>query len=240
MTIGEQLKKARIERQLSTSQVAAATRMKVQTVEDLEADDFSRMAAPIYAKGFIKMYATHVGLKPDTLIREYMRRYVEGRSAAQLAAAEEPAPPDATPTGPVAPEPDLFARAGDEPEAEAAPAEPRRSPGETVDAMRAAVARSRDRVCDTCARALGAARERIAGAIAACRARKLTLPHVQFSEAPVKSASVIVGIVLILILLLSTLSRCMPRSDRAHAPAPAGEDGSTLRLAVELPPPYVD
>ena len=30
----------------------------------MERDDFSRMAAPIYAKGFIRLYAEYLGLDP--------------------------------------------------------------------------------------------------------------------------------------------------------------------------------
>ena len=66
MALGEQLRKARLERNLRPSEVAAATRMKVQIVEALEQEDFSKMAAPIYGKGFIRMYAEHVGLDPNT------------------------------------------------------------------------------------------------------------------------------------------------------------------------------
>ena len=75
MSIGEQLRNARVARGLTASQVALATRMKVQTVEAIEQEDFSRIAAPIYAKGFIKLYAQCVGLDPGPLIEEYTTRF---------------------------------------------------------------------------------------------------------------------------------------------------------------------
>ena len=50
--------------------------MKVQIVEALEQEDFAKIAAPIYAKGFIKLYAEYVGLDPKPLIDEYISRYV--------------------------------------------------------------------------------------------------------------------------------------------------------------------
>ena len=70
-TLGQILKEAREKKNVTASQAAAATRMKIQTVEALERDDFSRMAAPMYAKGFIKLYAEYLGLDAAPLIREY-------------------------------------------------------------------------------------------------------------------------------------------------------------------------
>jgi type IV secretory pathway VirB10-like protein len=51
--------------------------MKIQTVEAIEREDFSRMPAAIYCKGFIKLYAEYMGLDPDPLTREYVERFVE-------------------------------------------------------------------------------------------------------------------------------------------------------------------
>ena len=71
-TLGQILKEAREKKGVTASQAAAATRMKIQVVEALERDDFSRMAAPMYAKGFLKLYSEYLGLDPAPLIREYM------------------------------------------------------------------------------------------------------------------------------------------------------------------------
>ena len=71
-TLGQILKEAREKKGVTASQAAAATRMKIQAVEALERDDFSRMAAPMYAKGFIKLYAEYLGLDPAPLVREYV------------------------------------------------------------------------------------------------------------------------------------------------------------------------
>ena len=70
-TLGQILKEAREKKSATASQAAAATRMKIQTIEALERDDFSRIAAPMYARGFIKLYAEYLGLDPAPLIREY-------------------------------------------------------------------------------------------------------------------------------------------------------------------------
>ena len=69
---GETLRKAREARGLTTGQVADSTHMMVQMVEDLENEDFSKIAAPIYGRGFVKLYCEAVGLDPKPLIAEFM------------------------------------------------------------------------------------------------------------------------------------------------------------------------
>lgn len=76
MALGAKLKAARLEKGLTTSQVASATRMKIQIVEDIEREDFSKIAAVIYGKGFIRLYAEQVGLNPGPLIEDYLTHHV--------------------------------------------------------------------------------------------------------------------------------------------------------------------
>jgi len=71
MALGEQLRNARRKMNLTASEVAAATRVKIQLIEDIENENFERIAAPIYGKGFIKLYAEYVALDPRPLIAEY-------------------------------------------------------------------------------------------------------------------------------------------------------------------------
>ncbi len=84
-SIGQQLKAARERKGVTASQAAAATHMKVQHVEALEHDDYSRMSVSTYAKGFLKLYAEYLGLDPAPLLREYTARYM-GQTPAQPAA----------------------------------------------------------------------------------------------------------------------------------------------------------
>ncbi|MDA0990496.1 MAG: helix-turn-helix transcriptional regulator, partial [Verrucomicrobia bacterium] len=72
MALGSQLHEARRKRNLTASEVAAGTRVKVQFIEALENEDFDKFPAPIYGKGFIKLYAEYVGLDPRPLIDEYI------------------------------------------------------------------------------------------------------------------------------------------------------------------------
>jgi len=113
MAIGPILQGARLKKQLTASQIAEMTRMKVQIVDDLEHDDFHRIAATIYGKGFIRLFAECVDLDPAPLIADYMRT-LRGETAEDSPENLEPAtdPAPAAPTPPAsrdaAPATDLF------------------------------------------------------------------------------------------------------------------------------------
>ena len=108
-SFGEKLRNAREAKGLSCSQVAAQTHMLVQIVEEMEREDFHRIPAPIYGRGFVRLFADCVGLDPVPLVREFMDIY-EGRRAPAVSIREvptAPVPPPAPPTwqATVAPQP---------------------------------------------------------------------------------------------------------------------------------------
>lgn len=107
MALGNILREARLARGLSTAQVAEATHMMIQLVEEIENEDFHRVAAPIYGKGFIRLFAEHVGVPPDDLIREYLARHVGGsrQSTGALAADHNPELNPRPPAAPAEPTP---------------------------------------------------------------------------------------------------------------------------------------
>ncbi len=72
MSLGETLRNAREELGLSLTDVAEQTNMMVQIVEELEKEDFHRIAAPIYGRGFLKLYAELLGIDAKPLIEEFM------------------------------------------------------------------------------------------------------------------------------------------------------------------------
>ena len=99
-SFGETLKNAREAKGLTCSQVAAQTHMLVQIVEEMEREDFHRIPAPIYGRGFVRLFADCVGLDPIPLVREFMDIY-EGRRAPAVSIREvptAPVPPPAPPT----------------------------------------------------------------------------------------------------------------------------------------------
>ena len=76
--------------------------MLVQIVEEMENEDFHRIAAPIYGRGFVKLYAECVGLDPLPLVKEFMDIY-EGRRAPIVRTRDVPVQP--SPASVPAPEP---------------------------------------------------------------------------------------------------------------------------------------
>ena len=72
---GKTLREAREKKGYSASQIAEITKLAPSIVADLENDDFSRIAAPIYGRGFIKLYCQAAGLDAKPLIDEFMARY---------------------------------------------------------------------------------------------------------------------------------------------------------------------
>lgn len=101
MALGRILREAREKRQLTLSQVAASTRMKTQVAQALEAEDYKKIPAPIYGRGFIKMYAEFLGVDPKPLIAEYN---------AALAGPVEPPPAPASAQTPGKPPKPAFSR----------------------------------------------------------------------------------------------------------------------------------
>ncbi len=98
--IGEALRTAREERGVAIEDVARSTKIRTDYLHALEAEEFDRIGGDVYAKGFLKTYATALGLDAEELLGIY-RRQVQGSPAsltgslAQAPAAREPrgAPP---------------------------------------------------------------------------------------------------------------------------------------------------
>ncbi len=75
MALGNIFKETREARGLTTIDVAEHTNMMVQIVEDIEKEDFHRIAAPIYGRGFLKLYAELLKIDAQPLIDEFMEIY---------------------------------------------------------------------------------------------------------------------------------------------------------------------
>lgn len=101
---GKTLRTAREAKGLTTAQVAESTHMMIQIVEGLENEDFSRIVAPIYGRGFVKLYCEAVGLDPKDLIAEFMEIYNGNRPATIRVREVPPAAPQEN-VAPVATQP---------------------------------------------------------------------------------------------------------------------------------------
>lgn len=72
-SIGAQLRTARHNRKVSLEDVSRTTKIKLDVLEKLEADEFTGLAAPMYVKAFLKKYGDHLGLDGGALAEEYLR-----------------------------------------------------------------------------------------------------------------------------------------------------------------------
>ena len=91
-SLGQILRSARERRGATPSQAAAATRIKMQHIEAMEADQFQRIPAPTYAKGFLRMYAEYLGLDPAPLVRQYMESHMP-RTRPSITPTDDPPRP---------------------------------------------------------------------------------------------------------------------------------------------------
>lgn len=74
MALGEILKQKRLERNFTKEYIAERTHMMCATIEALENEDFKKIPAPIYGRGFIKSYCKVLDINPQPLIDEYMTK----------------------------------------------------------------------------------------------------------------------------------------------------------------------
>ena len=118
MSLGNTLRAAREACGFTTSELAARTHMLVQIVEGLENEDFRRIPAPIYGRGFIKLYCEAVNLDPKPLQAEFMDLF----NRAKDAPAKSEMPP-VRPRPPATEPPPVAAVADETPDAVTAPIE---------------------------------------------------------------------------------------------------------------------
>ena len=71
MSVGATLRQAREAKGLSLEDIKNSTQIMTRQLQEMEHDDFSSFAAPIYAKGFIRLFARAVGIDPEPLVKEF-------------------------------------------------------------------------------------------------------------------------------------------------------------------------
>ncbi len=105
-TIGQQLKRAREEHNLTIEKVVEATHLRARHIELMETDDFESLPSPVQARAFLRIYATYLGLSLDDVISRQRAGIVTPAAAPPQ---PEPAPArakkqKAQPAPPAAPE----------------------------------------------------------------------------------------------------------------------------------------
>lgn len=87
-TIGQQLRGARERKKITLETAAQATKIKGEYLGALEADQFERIEAPVYVRGFLRIYAQYLGLDSKMLVNQLV-----GMKAAEPVALVEPPKP---------------------------------------------------------------------------------------------------------------------------------------------------
>ncbi|HMK85425.1 MAG TPA: helix-turn-helix domain-containing protein [Steroidobacteraceae bacterium] len=95
--LGLRLKAERERRGMSTQKVADEMHLDAWVIDALEAGDYRRIGAPVYAKGHLKKYASLLGLPASEIAAGYDAKAAALATAPPLpTTVRHPTPPDAT------------------------------------------------------------------------------------------------------------------------------------------------
>jgi transcriptional regulator with XRE-family HTH domain len=72
------LRRHRLRNQISLEEIASATRVKRELLESLENNDLSGWPQGLYARAWIRGYASVVGLDPEDTVEDFCRLYSNG------------------------------------------------------------------------------------------------------------------------------------------------------------------
>lgn len=85
-TVGEILKKARIERHFTFEDIEKATRIRKKFLIALEENAWDKLPSLPYIKGFIRNYSLYLGLKPDEMVAIFRRNFTDQEKTGLLPA----------------------------------------------------------------------------------------------------------------------------------------------------------
>jgi cytoskeletal protein RodZ len=83
-SLGQQLKSRREAQGIRLEEIAAATKIGKRFLEALEADDFDSLPGDVFAKGFVRAFAQHIGAEPEEMVDAWERQR-SGESDATVA-----------------------------------------------------------------------------------------------------------------------------------------------------------
>jgi cytoskeletal protein RodZ len=69
--LGSALRKARERRGVTLDAASRDTKLRVDQLRALEAEDFERLLGDVYVRGSLRTYAAYLGLDPDKVVRAY-------------------------------------------------------------------------------------------------------------------------------------------------------------------------
>ena len=80
-SVGKQMQEARLAKNWTPELAARETKIKVDRLRDLEADDYSHFTSPTYARGFVRTYARALGLDEYRILRQLDNKLPDDDSA---------------------------------------------------------------------------------------------------------------------------------------------------------------
>jgi len=88
--LGETLRRARLSKNVTFEDAERVTRIRREYLEALEREDFNKLPAPVYARGFLRSYAGYLGLDPGELMPFFPIGHVEEPQLDPLPEVAEP------------------------------------------------------------------------------------------------------------------------------------------------------
>lgn len=89
-SLGEILRRARVARGVTLERVEEVTRISRRYLEALEREEFSLLPAPVYARGFLRTYASFLGLDISGLLPLFPVSYLDQPVMEPLPRVERP------------------------------------------------------------------------------------------------------------------------------------------------------
>ncbi len=72
-SIGEELRQVRLRQGMSLEEISQRTRISLRWLEAIESDAFDRLPGLVFARNFVRLYATDLGLDSDSLLMRLPR-----------------------------------------------------------------------------------------------------------------------------------------------------------------------
>ncbi len=74
-SLGTYLQYERELRQITLEEISQTTRIPLRMLQHIEGDHLERLPGEVFARGFLKSYATSIGLCPDDVLERYATRH---------------------------------------------------------------------------------------------------------------------------------------------------------------------
>lgn len=78
--LGDLLRRKRQELNLTLKEAENATSIRISYLQALEEGEMNKLISPIYAQGFLKQYASYLGLDGEQMIRDHQAAFIRPES----------------------------------------------------------------------------------------------------------------------------------------------------------------